>query len=41
MKTNALLRFNPDGAPRCSKLLGPSHCFYFVGGMRVPLGGFH
>jgi hypothetical protein len=41
MKTNALLRFSPDGAPRRSKFLGPSHCFYFVGGIRIQLGGFH
>ena len=41
MKTDALLRFSPDGAPRCSKFSGPSHCFYFAGEIRVPLGGFH
>ena len=40
MKTDALLRFSPDGAPRCSKFSRPNHCFYFAGGIRVPLGGF-
>jgi hypothetical protein len=41
MKTNALLRFSPDGAPRCSKFLGSEPLLYFAGEIRVPLGGFH